>query len=126
MKPWIYVRLRREAAGLSIEEAARPFWKQEHHRADVERNLARLEQPGVRLRRGFHTADLARAFPFEIEVYRQLCEAPEESHPRLCLACGWDEWTIQPDTLGQDSTWSTSDPQLCTLCEQLGRAKAVG
>lgn len=124
--PWEYVRMRRQAAGLTIEQAARAHWSRPEHRADVERNIARLETPGFRVERYFFGADMSPSYSFSLDVYRQLCCASPDRHPHLCLACGWDQWTHQYDTLGNDVTWSASDPDLCTRCEQLHRKKAVG
>lgn len=116
--PWDYIRMRREAAGLSIEQAAKPFWHRKEHRADVERNFQRIETVGFRVKRLW---DMSRSFQLNLTVYRQLCDTPPDMHPRLCLACGWDEWSAQLDVEGFDCTWSDADPQICTRCEQLGR-----
>ncbi|GEM_PF-710096 len=116
--PWDYIRMRREAAGLSVEQAARPFWHRKEHRADVERNMHRIETVGFRVKRLW---DMSRSFRLNLTVYRQLCDTPPDMHPRLCLACGWDEWSAQLDVEGFDCTWSDADPQICTRCEQLRR-----
>jgi hypothetical protein len=118
--PWDYVRMRRLAAGLSIQQASRPFWHRPEHRADVERNMAQIETVGFRVKRLW---DMSRAFRLNLTVYRQLCDNPAHMHPRLCLACGWDEWSTQTDNEGFDCTWSAHDPEICTLCEQTGRKK---
>jgi hypothetical protein len=44
--PWDYIRMRREAAGLSIAQAARPFWHHGAHQADVERTSAASRRSG--------------------------------------------------------------------------------
>lgn len=124
--PWEYVRMRREAAGLTIEQAARPYWHRPEHQADVERNVRALETVGFRMQREFFAADMSRAFSFNVDVYRQLCDTPPDQHPHLCLSCGWDEWTTQYDAHGDDVTWSSHDPDQCTRCEQLNRPKAIG
>lgn len=118
--PWDYIRMRRLAAGLSIEEASRPFWHRPEHRADVERNMRQIEAVGFRVKSLW---DMSRSFRLNLTVYRQLCDTPPDMHPRLCLACGWDEWSIQLDTEGFDCTWSATDPEICTLCEQTRRRK---
>jgi len=117
IRPWDYLRLRREAAGLTIEQAARPFWHRPEHRADCEENLRFFEQTGTVMKR-VHDLDIPRAFPFSADVYVQLASLPPEQHPRLCRRCGWDEWTVQPDRAGDDTSWSAEDPTLCTRCEQ--------
>jgi hypothetical protein len=116
--PWDYIRMRREAACLSVEQAARPFWHRKEHRADVERNMHRIETVGFRVKRLW---DMSRSFRLNLTVYRQLCDTPPDVHPRLCLACGWDEWSAQLDAEGFDCTWSDTNPQICTRCEQLRR-----
>lgn len=118
--PWDYIRMRRESAGLSIAQAARPFWHHAEHQADVERNMRRIETVGFRVQRLW---DMSRSFRLNLTVYRQLCDTPPDMHPRLCLACGWDEWSAQLDIEGFDCTWSDADPQICTLCEQTRRHK---
>lgn len=118
--PWDYIQMRRLAAGLSIEEASKPFWHRPEHRADVERNMSQIETVGFRVKRLW---DMSRSFRLNLTVYRQLCDTPAETHPRLCLGCGWDEWSTQFDTDGFDCTWSASEPEMCTLCEQLRRRK---
>lgn len=121
MMPWDYVRLRRKSAHLSIAQVARPYWHRPEHQADVERNVAGLEQPGVR---GQWEVDLSRAMPFSADVYRQLADLPPEQHPRLCIGCGWDEFTSQYDTNGDDVTWSRENEALCTRCEQIAAREA--
>lgn len=124
--PWEYVAMRRTAAGMTIEQAARPYWHRPEHRADVERNIGALETVGFRMKRDFFVADMSRAYTFNLDVYRQLCDTPPDQHPRLCLACGWDQWSTQYDTNGEEATWSQSHPDLCTRCEQLDRKKVIG
>lgn len=124
--PWEYVAMRRTAAGMTIEQAARPYWHRAEHQADVERNIGALETVGFRMKRDFFVADMSRAYSFNVDVYRQLCDTPPDQHPRLCLACGWDQWSTQYDTNGEEATWSQSDPDLCTRCEQLDRKKVIG
>ena len=116
--PWDYIRMRREAAGLSIAQAARPFWHHGAHQADVERNFRRIETVGIRMKRLW---SMTRSFPLSLTVYRQLCDTPADRHPRLCRACGWDEWTPQLDVEGFDCTWAQADPRICSLCAQTGR-----
>lgn len=118
--PWDYIRMRREFAGLSIEQAAKPFWHRPEHRADVERNMRQIETVGFRVKRLW---DMSRSYRLNLTVYRQLCDCPPDMHPRLCLACGWDEWSAQLDTEGYDCIWANADPQVCTLCEQTRRQK---
>ena len=118
--PWSYIRMRRRAAGLTIEEAAKPFYKRDEHRADVENNLRTFETPGVRVK-AIRDLDLPRAFPFDPAIYEQLADTPAEQHPQLCVRCGWDEWTDQHDREGYATAWSEALPGHCTRCEQDAR-----
>ncbi|WP_159977827.1 MULTISPECIES: hypothetical protein [unclassified Novosphingobium] len=118
--PWDYIQMRRLSAGLSIEDASKPFWHRPEHRADVERNMSQIETVGFRVKRLW---DMSRSFRLNLTVYRQLCDTPPDTHPRLCLACGWDEWSHQLDAEGFDCAWSAANPEICTLCEQIKRAK---
>ena len=118
--PWDYIRMRRLASGKTIEVASRPFWHHEEHQGDVERNMRQIEAVGFRVKRLW---DMSRSFRLNGTIYRQLCDTPPEQHPRLCRACGWDEWSSQLDTEGFDCTWSTHDPEICTLCEHVKRKK---
>lgn len=119
MMPWEYVRLRRKAAGVSIAEAARPYWHRPEHREDVERIVRRLEEPGYRMTDHFYAADMSRSYPFNVDVYRQICILPPDQHPTLCHTCGWDEHTNHYDTNGEYVTWSREQDGICTRCEQI-------
>ena len=44
--PWEYVAMRRRAAGMTIEQAAKPYWRRPEHQAEVERNIRELETVG--------------------------------------------------------------------------------
>ena len=116
--PWEYIQMRRMAAGLSIEQAAKRFYARDDHRSSVIANLIMFETPGVRIKR-ISDVDLKRAFEFDAEVYRQLVETPPDEHPTLCRKCGWDEWTSEVDTGGHEVTWSEALPNTCTRCEQI-------
>jgi hypothetical protein len=59
--PWDYIRMRREAAGLSIAQAARPFWHHGAHQADVERNFRRIETVGIRMKRLWSMTRVSRS-----------------------------------------------------------------
>jgi hypothetical protein len=83
--PWDYIRMRREAAGLSIAQAARPFWHHGAHQADVERNFRRIETVGIRMKRLW---SMTRAFPLSLTVYRQLCDTPADRHPACAGPAG--------------------------------------
>src|SRR3546814_365843 len=119
MMPWEYALLRRKAAGVTIEQAARPYWHRPEHRQDVERSVMQLEEPGYRLTDYFYAADMSRSYPFNVDVYRQLCLLSPDQHPTLCHKCGWDVHTNQCDMNGDYTTWSRDQAGLCTRCEQI-------
>lgn len=122
--PWDYVRMRREAAGVSIDQIADLFYADEAHRPDVVRNLQAMEQPDFKLPYpSYDASDMLRAFPLSPDVYRQLFEDPR-FHPRLCLSCGWDEWSEQNDLQGFSTAWSTTHNAICTRCEQVAEREA--
>ncbi|CAM8673055.1 hypothetical protein [Sphingobium sp.] len=116
MTPWHYVHLRRRAAGLSIAQAAAPFWVRPEHQHDVERYFRNLEAENLRHQRIYITE--GKPYFFSIDVYHQLANLPAHQHPRLCTGCGWDEHSVQYDHNGNDANWSADDPQICTRCEQ--------
>jgi hypothetical protein len=122
MLPADYIRLRREAAGLTIAQAARPFYKREDQRADVESNLRMFETPGVTVKP--HIAEtLSRAFPFDASVYRQLCEQAPSRHPRLCHGCGCDTHNFCTHRNGTICT-ITAD-RICTVCIEKVKADVI-
>jgi hypothetical protein len=122
MKPGEYIRLRREAAGLTIPQAAKHFYKNPDHRADVEANLRTIELPHVKAKP--HVSEtLSRAFPFDDGVYRQLCEDPPEFHPTLCRGCGCDAHNTCHNRDGSDCTITVDG--VCTACIEKVQAKAM-
>lgn len=121
--PWEYVKMRRQAAGLTIAQVANDFWVRSEHRQTVESRFADLERENLRFKRLYITQGLR--YVFSIDVYHQLANLPPHQHPQLCLACGWDQWTTQYDIRGEEVRWSEDDPDLCTRCDQLGRQKVI-
>jgi len=114
IQPWDYVAMRRNAAGLSIEQVAQALGGRAY-----ERHLRMMETPGMRLQ---IVADLNVALPFSEDVYRQLADLPPHQHPKLCLRCGWDERTDVPDHNDSLTSWSREDDAICTRCEQQAAA----
>ena len=110
IQPWEYVAMRRRDAGLSIEQVAATLGGRAY-----ERHLRMLETPGIRIK---IIANLPVVMPFSEEVYRQLADLPPHQHPRLCLGCGWDDHADVPDRFDCQTTWSRTNPTICTRCEQ--------
>lgn len=73
IRPWDYIRRRRQLAGLTIEQAARPYWHRPEHRADVEAATRLSEQPGVFLK-PYMLKDMTRAHSFDADL--------GEAHPQ--------------------------------------------
>ena len=89
MPPARYLRLRREAAGLTRHEVARRLFGADQAKVEIAVSLlASLETPGVRARVGQTLERLIVAFPFDADVYRQLANDPADSHPLVCAGCG--------------------------------------
>lgn len=123
IRPWEYIRLIREAAGLTIAQTARPYWiKAEGRpdlakiRADVERLTGDVERPGFVIRMDYLVDDLRRALPhFDADVYRQLRDEPADRHPSICRGCGCSSWS---PSLTDDGCESTIENGRCTACEE--------
>lgn len=101
--PALYLRLRRQAAGLArIEVARRLYTFKTHSRfgrgarprrifasiADALSVIEQLELPGARARYRPVIDLLAGVFPLDPDVYHQLAEEPADRHPTLCRECG--------------------------------------
>ena len=115
LAPWDYIRLRREAAGLSIAQAASRMIRVGEGLPEAMANLRTFEFENIRVKNieRFH---LGRTFPFSAEVYRQLAFLPAEQHPRICRSCGWDHWTPQIDLDGNERRFAAERADQCTLC----------
>ena len=113
--PWDYIRLRREAAGLSIAQAASRIVRVGEGLAQAVANLRTFEFPNVRVK-NIERFKLERAFPFSAEIYRQLAFLSAEQHPRVCRGCGWDHWTPQVDINGDECGFAPEQADLCTVC----------
>lgn len=105
-----YVRLRREAAGVSLPEAAKGY---AHHAlgalatelllSEVERDLLQLGEPSLRR--------LARVFRFDVDVYLDLADGGVET-PSICMGCGCT-WN---DACPGGCAWADASEELCTTC----------
>lgn len=116
-----YLRLRREAAGLTVQQAARRMFGADAEKAELAASLIRaLETPGVRARVDLTLDRLSLAFPFDPDVYRQLAHDPAERHPHVCGGCGCsqNDACVSPD--GHTSCgWHANSrlgAAICTRC----------
>ena len=112
LRPSEYLALRRKAAGLSVDEVATILAPAARNRAAC-RALVRLWETRGVAASADAVRELRRAFPLDIDVYRQLATEPVERHPRVCRACGCSEW----DPCGNDhGTCAWADHGRCTAC----------
>ncbi len=113
MTPGAYLRLRRDAAGLSVRDVATSLptdpSKSEHERADWIGLIERDETPAT-----LHTiAALRRVFPFDLEILEALAVAHLDAIPvalAICLKCGCTE----DDACPGGCWWHA--PGLCSAC----------
>jgi len=116
-----YLRLRREAAGLTILQVARHMFANDDGKAQIAVDLiTALETPGVRAKVNLTLDRLSLAFAFDPDVYHQLAHDPADRHPRVCAGCGCSQNDACVSADGHDCcAWSsTSRPgaALCTRC----------
>jgi hypothetical protein len=119
LKPAHYLQLRREAASLSIDDVAAALAPRIFDRPAAAGLVRMLETPGFTARYSRTLQRLAKIFPFDPGVYRQLADEPADRHPRVCRSCGCSHWDPNPgDTMG-NCLWQT--PTMCTRCEGLAQ-----
>lgn len=121
MTPWLYLRLRRQAADLTVSQAARRMFGADQAKVDLAVSLiTALEKPGVRARIDLTLERLQVAFPFDADVYRQLAHDPLARHPLACVGCGCTQNDACVSTDGHTAcAWhDTSRPgaAICTRC----------
>lgn len=83
-----YLRLRRKAARLTIDDLARRIAPRERDRSEAAALLRMLETDGARAR---HRTTILRIAPHtgvDADVYFQLLNDPADRHPTLCRCCG--------------------------------------
>lgn len=133
LSPGSYLRLRREAAGLSIQSAASALaalpiavggGTYRARTAMLEAMLLRIEG-NLGFLRPEQARIVAGAFHFDTKVYEELalihCAGPGCGLPipQVCHTCGCS-W-FDPCVDGVDCCgWSDLNPQLCTTCEAKG------
>ncbi|WCM29216.1 hypothetical protein NDN01_10155 [Sphingomonas sp. QA11] len=108
-----YIRLRRLSAGFTVEQVAERLAPRMRDRSEAIALIRMLETDGARARHNATLSALARVFPFDLAVYRQLLDEPADRHPAICRGCGcthWDPCEDQQRMCG----WAT--PDQCTRC----------
>ena len=120
-----YIRRRREAAGLSIEDIVLALGNTPAHRRNLRAQLEFLERD--RLGFGMVEASIAvlagsRLFAFDPHIARQLLGIQMRGpgagdEPHICRACGCSYFDACEDPDFGPCAWSDRDPGLCTACE---------
>lgn len=134
VSPATYLRLRREAAGLTVRQLADRLMRYRAqllaegtatHPAYTEARDAvalveLLEREGARAQHRATVEALAACMPLDVDVYFQLATEPARSHPRVCHGCGCSTHdACQHDSYGS-CAWVS--PTQCSHCELRGRA----
>lgn len=118
LSPAEYLRLRREAAKLSIADVAARIAPDSALRGEAAAFLRLIETPGARVSRNDTLLRLEAVFPFDPSVYSQLCDEPADRHPQVCRGCGCSHWD-PCDTDGRGPcAWSSAST--CTRCAPEG------
>jgi len=108
-----YLRLRRTAAGLSIDDVATSLAPQIADRTEAADLVRSLETPGRFARARSTVERFAAIFSLDPDVYFQLIEEPAERHPTVCRGCGCSDGC--PCT-GDRGICSLALSSLCTRC----------
>ncbi len=88
MTPANYLRLRRQAAGLTIEQVAEQLMPRVGFRKMVVVFLRILESDGCTAKHRDHIERLTAVFPLDPDVYYQLVNEPTDRLPHICSGCG--------------------------------------
>lgn len=129
--PGDYLRLRREAAGLSLDELALRFDTIPHWPArDRAEWLKAIENGAAALRPG--TAVALRWFfrfdPLVLNALIEIAEGLDIHPPRICRRCGCSEWDACPEPgrrAGGGCAWASLNPELCSRCASEGELQAA-
>ena len=110
-----YLRLRRKAARLSIEQVAARIAPSITDRPDAVLLVTMLEGEGTKARHRETLDRLNSAFSLDPDVYRQLATEPADRHPQVCRGCGCSHW--DPCICGDGTgTCGWAAPNICTSC----------
>ena len=113
-----YLRMRREAAKLSIDDVAAAMTRSRADRGEAAAFLRLIETPGTRVNRHDTLLRLQNVFPFDLAVYGQLLDEPADRHPQICRGCGCSHWDPCDDNGQGPCAWSS--PTACTRCLPVG------
>lgn len=123
ISPGTYLRKRRIAAGLTIQQAA-PAINEKSIYSPILRGIMESAwdqaEKDIALFGSVGSIRIARALPFDSEIYDRLV-AIRFGHnlpiPQICRSCGcsWNDPCICADD--GPCSWSVHDPELCSVCE---------
>lgn len=114
LTPAGYIRLRRKASDLSIDQVAERIASKGADLAEVRALVRMLETDGVKAR-SLDAIELLRvAFPIDPAVYHQLATEPADRHPSICRGCGCSHHDPCGDGVELACGWAMRD--LCTRC----------
>ncbi|MCP8891284.1 hypothetical protein [Sphingomonas faeni] len=114
LTPAGYIRLRREAAGLSVRTVAGMLTRNATDAVVAFDLINALETLGNTARRPETLEALRSIFPLDPDVYRQLTSDPADSHPRICRGCGCSHW--DPCTSDEHAACAWVTDTACTAC----------
>lgn len=112
LTPAAYLRLCREAAGLTRSTVAVMLAPRPGHLAQASDLLDMLETLGNVARKPETLERLRAIFPFDPDVYRQIASEPAERHPRVCRGCAASAWNAPEE--GGPLRWATK--HACIRC----------
>lgn len=112
LTPAAYLRLCREAAGMTRGTVAVMLAPRPGDLAQTTELIDMLETPGNVARRAETLQRLSATFTFDPDVYRQLASEPPERHPRVCRGCAASAWSEQDDR--GPLCWAND--HVCTRC----------
>ena len=123
MTPGTYLRLRREAAGLTIEDVVMLITPDEDRWAMAVAYTSLIERDEV-LPATSELDTLRFAFPFDRYVFRQLA-ANLDPRPEICTSCGCSALDACDEEIAGPCAWANAAHDLCTTCAASG-AKPQG
>ncbi|RXD05382.1 hypothetical protein EQZ23_09900 [Sphingomonas sp. UV9] len=108
-----YLKLRRKAAGLSVDAVAQRI--SANNQSEARALVCLLETEGTKACYRETIDAFADAFPIDADVYLQLRDTPADQHPRICRGCGCSEW--DPCVAGDGShSCAWHGVATCTRC----------
>jgi hypothetical protein len=114
LHPWQYLRLRREAAGLSVDDVATRLSPRLATRSDCAAFVRLLETRNYTARKMRPIKRLASVIPLDVNVYRQLASGDRDRDPPICRTCGASYW--DPGRRGKLGILEWAADGKCTGC----------